>query len=247
MKRRLLGRRGRPACLRGRSRLARRASRRRFYGTPRVVAAVTCSAVLLVLGGVCPAAAATIAGTVVDRQGRALADAVVFVDRLPPDVLIPNGARTAVIDQINKEFVPRVLPVMIGTEVSFPNHDQIHHHVYSLSRAKTFEIPLYKGEAAAPVRFDEAGAVKLGCNIHDWMSGVILVVPTPYFAVTDERGAFAIRDLPPGEYGVVAWHEGSRTDAETTRQTLVPGGGAVTFTLDAAPPRRRPATRRGYE
>ena len=112
----------------------------------------------------------------------------VFVDRARrPALRAPADARTAVMDQVNKEFVPHVLPVAVGTEVSFPNHDQIHHHVYSFSRTKTFEIPLYKGEAAPPVRFDQVGAVKLGCNIHDWMSGVILVVPTPYFAMTDEQ------------------------------------------------------------
>ena len=59
-------------------------------------------------------------------------------------------------DQVNKEFVPHVLPVAVGTEVSFPNHDQIHHHVYSFSRTKTFEIPLYKGEAGV------AGALRPG-------------------------------------------------------------------------------------
>jgi len=139
--------------------------------------------------------------------------------------------------------------VMVGTDVTFPNHDQIHHHVYSFSRPKTFEIPLYKGEPASPVRFDQPGAVKLGCNIHDWMSGVILVVPTPYFATTDEAGNFVLRDVPPGAYGVVAWHEGSKTPADETRQTLTAGdaGTPATFTLDVVPPRRRPAARRGYE
>jgi hypothetical protein len=133
--------------------------------------------------------------------------------------------------------------------VSFPNHDQIHHHVYSLSRTKTFEIPLYKGETAPPIRFDQVGAVKLGCNIHDWMAGVILVVPTPYFATTDEQGAFALRDLPPGTYGVVAWHEGSKAELDGTRQTVAAGDGSapLTFTLDVSERRVRPAGRRGYE
>ena len=206
------------------------------------------AAALLVLLLAVRADGADIAGRVVDVQGNGLANAVVFVDQLPPDVVPPDGERTAIIDQINKEFVPHVLPVAVGTSVSFPNHDQIHHHVYSLSRAKTFEIPLYKGEQAPPVRFDEPGAVKLGCNIHDWMSGVILVVPTPYFAVTDEQGAFTLHDLPAGHYGVVAWQEGSKTAIDATRQTIAAGeSGAVSFVLDAVPPRRRPATRRGYE
>jgi len=196
-----------------------------------------------------PSRAAEIHGRVVDQQGNPVRDSVVFVDQLPPGVTPPADHRTAVIDQINKTFVPHVLPVMVGTEVSFPNHDQIHHHVYSVSRTKTFEIPLYKGEAAAPVLFDQPGAVTLGCNIHDWMSGVILVVPTPYFAVTDEAGSFTLRDLPAGTYGVVAWSESSKRALDETRQSVAAGddGQAVTFTLDVVPPRRRPVARRGYE
>ena len=193
--------------------------------------------------------AAEIHGRVVDQEGKPVRDSVVFVDQLPPGMSVPADHRTAVIDQINKTFVPHVLPVMVGTEVSFPNHDQIHHHVYSLSRTKTFEIPLYKGESAPPVLFDQPGAVKLGCNIHDWMSGVILVVPTPYFAVTDDDGKFTLRDVPPGTYGVVAWNEGSKRTPEEMRQMVTVGGAdqAVTFTLDVTPPRRQPVARRGYE
>jgi plastocyanin len=204
---------------------------------------------LLTLVAPAPLAAAEITGRVVDPQGQPVREAVVFVDQLPPGTAVPAEERTAVIDQVNREFVPHVLPVAVGTVVSFPNRDQIHHHVYSLSRTKTFEIPLYKGETAPPVRFDQVGAVKLGCNIHDWMSGVILVVPTPYFATTDGQGAFTLRDVPPGTYGVVAWHEGSKAKLDATRQTVAvgDGGAPLTFTLDVSERRARPAGRRGYE
>ena len=193
--------------------------------------------------------AAEITGRIVDPKGEPVREAVVFVDQLPAGVTVPADGRTAVMDQVNKEFVPHILPVAVGTQVSFPNHDQIHHHVYSLSRTKTFEIPLYKGESAPPVLFDQPGAVKLGCNIHDWMSGVILVVPTPYFAVTDDDGKFTLRDVPPGTYGVVAWNEGSKRTPDEMRQMVTVGGAdqAVTFTLDVTPPRRQPVARRGYE
>ena len=206
-------------------------------------------AVALGLAFAGPLRAAELSGRVVDPHGDPVRDAVVFVDQLPPGAAPRADSRTAVMDQINREFVPHVLPVAVGTEVSFPNHDQIHHHVYSFSRTKTFEIPLYKGETAAPVRFEQVGAVKLGCNIHDWMSGVILVVPTPYFAVTDEQGVFTLRDVPPGTYGLVAWHEGSKGKVEDTRQSVTAGGSAtpLTFTLDITEPRARPAGRRGYE
>ena len=210
--------------------------------------------VLVTLVAVCtaPAArAADLGGRVVDGTGNGVREAVVFVQTAPPRVTPPAEPRPAVMDQINKTFVPHILPIVVGTEVSFPNHDQIHHHVYSFSHAKTFEIPLYKGEAAPPVRFDRLGAVKVGCNIHDFMSAVVFVVPTPYFAMTDASGAFTMHDLPPGTYTVVAWHENSKTALHDTLQTVEVGAAAppLTFTLDVAAPRPRPAARglRRYE
>lgn len=209
----------------------------------------TILAAFALVGAAGPLRGAEIGGRVVDPQGNPLRDAVVFVDQLAPGVAPAPKGRQATMDQVHREFVPHILPIEVGTEVSFPNHDQIHHHVYSLSRIKTFEIPLYKGETAPPIRFDHVGAVKLGCNIHDWMSGVILVVPTPYFATTDEHGEFTLHDLPPGTYGIVAWHEGSKVTLDDTRQSATAGGPApaLTFTLDVNAPRARPAARRGYE
>ncbi len=105
-----------------------------------------------------------------------------------------RGDRSATLDQVDKTFVPGLLPIVVGTKVRFPNHDQIQHHVYSFSRTKTFELPLYKGEDAAPVLFDKVGVVKVGCNIHDWMSAIILVLPTPWFARTGADGTFTHRE-----------------------------------------------------
>ncbi len=181
--------------------------------------------------------AAEIRGRVTDPQGKGIADAVVFVQAVPAGAVPFAAQPTAVMDQVHKEFIPHVLPVVVGTQVSFPNHDQIHHHVYSFSRTRTFEIPLYKGEQAAPVLFDKVGAVKLGCNIHDWMSAVILVVPTPYFAVTAADGAFTIAAVPPGTYSLAAWHEGSKEKVEDTAKSvqLGPGNADVSFTLSVVP------------
>jgi len=131
----------------------------------------------------------------------------------------------------------------VGTSVRFPNHDQIHHHVYSFSPTKTFELPLYKGDDAPPVVFDKVGVVKIGCNIHDWMSGIILVLPTPYFTVTGADGRFVLEDLPNGSYVLVAWHALSRVRPEETAQTVqVPGPASnINFSLSLSPPRPRPA------
>jgi plastocyanin len=181
--------------------------------------------------------AADVTGTVVDTNGNPLADAVVFVEALPAGATAPGAAKTAVMDQVNKQFVPRVLPVTVGTAVSFPNHDQIHHHVYSFSKPKTFEIPLYKGEPAPPVIFDQPGAVTLGCNIHEWMRGIILVLPTALFAVTDANGSFTLRDVPEGSCRVAAWHEGAKAAPDASAQTVAVGAAnpPLSFTLAVAP------------
>ena len=99
--------------------------------------------------------------------------------------------------------------------------------------------------------FDKVGAVKIGCNIHDWMAGVILVLPTPYFAETDETGQFVLRDLPPGTYPLACWHELSQAKVEETTRQVQAGGSAaaVTFTLSLTAPRSRPSLYggRGYQ
>jgi plastocyanin len=159
------------------------------------------------------------------------------------DAASARAAPHATLDQVNKTFVPGVLPIVVGTEVRFPNHDQIHHHVYSFSRTKSFELPLYKGQDAPPVLFDKAGVVKVGCNIHDWMSAVILVLPTTHYAETDDEGRFTLSDLPAGQYTLAAWHELSRDKVEDTlQQVQTPSGTAeVNFTLALAPAKTRPA------
>ena len=196
------------------------------------------------------ALALDLTGRVLDRNGAPLADAVVFVEAVPPGATLPTPAATQVMDQINKQFVPRVLPVMVGTAVRFPNHDQIHHHVYSFSKAKTFEIPLYKDEPAPPIVFDQLGAVTLGCNIHEWMRGVVLVLPTPLFAVTGADGTFVLRALPEGRSRIAAWHEGARRGIEESAREVEVGAATAPLPFTLGVPQRRGrggGRERGYE
>ena len=157
---------------------------------------------------VAPAArAAELTVLVRDARGRAVEHAVAWA--VPKGSAPPLAKRTAIMDQKNRMFVPHVLPVQTGTAVSFPNSDDIHHQVYSFSRAKTFQLPLYKGTPGNAIVFDKPGIVTLGCNIHDRMSAYIVVVDTPWFAVEDD-GRVVLSGLRAGDYDLHVWHPDAR-------------------------------------
>lgn len=122
-------------------------------------------------------------------------------------------------DQINQEFVPGVLLVLIGSSVDFPNKDNIRHQVYSFSPARQFELPLYAGTPVKPIVFDKPGVVVLGCNIHDWMIAYIYVSESPYFAKTGPDGRAQLRELPPRQYTVRVWHPRLQGPEGATRQS----------------------------
>jgi plastocyanin len=155
-----------------------------------------------------------------DVHGKLVADAVVVATPADPKNAQHVKAPADAIDQVDKQFVPYVKPVFVGSMVRFPNSDHIRHQVYSFSPAKKFELPLYGGSNAPPVVFDKPGVVVLGCNIHDWMVGYIYVSETPFFAKTAAAGTATIGELPPGEYTVRVWHPSMEQSEETTARRV---------------------------
>jgi plastocyanin len=151
------------------------------------------------------APAAKLSALVYGADGRPLPNAVVLLfaeDRR----IAPATGTVEVVDQIDKEFVPYVKPVRAGSYVKFPNKDNIRHHVYSFSKARPFELPLYTGTPSQPVLFDKPGVVKLGCNIHDWMIAYVYVTDTPYFGKSGADGRVDLDPLPAGRYRARVWH-----------------------------------------
>ena len=162
---------------------------------------------------------AEIAVSVTDERGNPVADAVVVAVPADGSLRLPAKPREEVVDQIDKEFLPKVQVVLVGTPISFPNRDSVRHQVYSFSPPKRFELPLYTGVPQSVV-FDKPGVVVLGCNIHDWMVGYVYVSESPYFAKTDINGKALLADLPPREYVVRVWHPQLSVAEDTTRKNV---------------------------
>ncbi len=161
---------------------------------------------------------------VLDRDGRPVSDVVIVAtprhgaDDAPPT----EAPRHAVMDQVERQFVPRILVVRTGTPVDFPNSDSVAHQVYSFSPAKRFQLSLYRGQVYPPLIFDKAGLVVLGCNIHDSMLGYIYVTASPFFGKTGASGTLRLDGLPGGDYEVSAWSPRfNEAEDEITREVQV--------------------------
>jgi plastocyanin len=153
--------------------------------------------------GACASHAAGLTADFVDAQGKPLNDVVVT---LQGPAGKPDPAPKADMDQRDQRFAPHVLAVRTGTQIKFPNSDNIRHQVYSFSAAKRFELRLYGGTPSDPVLFDKPGVVVLGCNIHDWMLGYVYVTDDPWFGVSDEKGTLTLDQMPAGHYVATLWH-----------------------------------------
>lgn len=185
------------------------------------------------------AAEASLSVLVKTAQGTLLPDAVVsFVPLDQTPILPPPATAPVEIAQIDREYVPYVTPVLVGTQVDFPNRDSIQHHLYSLSKAKRFEKPLYASGARESLVFDKPGVVTLGCNIHDWMVAYIVVLETPYFTKTDDEGRATLARPPAGRGRLEVWHP--RLAAPLVREIVLTADAPATeeFVVTLKPDRR---------
>lgn len=159
-----------------------------------------------------------------------LRDFVVHVDQPFAGTMFAPPATPAVIRQKDASFVPHVLPVLVGTTVEWPNLDEIYHNVFCMAETKQFDLGLYNSEQPPKrVVFDKPGQADVFCSIHTKMHCIVLVLTNPYFAVSDDKGRFTIRNVPAGTYQLRAWHE--RLPAKT-KEIVVPAEGEVRVEFD---------------
>jgi plastocyanin len=192
-------------------------------------------ALLVLLASPLAAQAADLEVVLKDAGGRPVPDAVVTFTPSQGSGRASHFPWPMVMAQHNIAFEPHVLIAPVGADVSFPNLDTVRHHVYSFSPAKRFELKLYGREQTRAVRFDKAGVVAVGCNIHDRMSGFVVVVDTPYAVKTDTAGR-AVIDAPDGAGVLGVWQEDLKAPGNAiTRPLVLHGPTRQALTLDLRP------------
>jgi len=144
------------------------------------------------------------------KKQQDLGEVVVWLTPLDRVVPAPQPAASRPrLTQHNKSFEPHLLVVPVGSTVDFPNHDPFFHNVFSLFDGKRFDLGLYEAGATNSVKFDRVGVSLLFCNIHPEMSGVVVALSSPYYAVSDRTGHVTISDVPDGKYELHVWYERS--------------------------------------
>jgi plastocyanin len=143
--------------------------------------------------------------------------------------------------QKNKRFTPHVIAVTVGTQIEFPNQDPFFHDVFSIHHGKPFDLGLYESGSARKIRFSQPGVSYIFCSIHPQMNAAVVVLRTPYFAVTGSDGSFRIGHLPSGHYKLEVWYEFASDSelAELSREMEIASGenaiGAITLHSSDAP------------
>jgi plastocyanin len=153
---------------------------------------------------------------------------IVYVQGLKPSA--PPPAERARVTQRGEQFLPQVTAMTAGSTVDFPNDDPFFHNVFSLSKAKTFDLGRYPSGTSRSEVFNQAGVVKVFCHLHSHMTALIMVFDHPWFAIPSDSGAFSLPPVPVGELTLVAWHE--RIGERRERVMVAPGATVrMSFTL----------------
>jgi plastocyanin len=162
-----------------------------------------------------------------DDMAAEMRNVVIYLDSgVTPQRARRDSVPVAVMSQAQERFNPHVVAIPEGGRVDFPNRDNVYHNVFSLSSARTFDLGRYRSGSTKSVTFGKRGVVPVFCHIHADMSGVVLVLPNPYFTSPVAGGKFELRDVPVGEYTIVGWHERTRP---VTRRVRVVAGEATTI------------------
>ena len=175
--------------------------------------------IVLVVTAVAALTLAASAGSISGKVSGVSGESVVYVDTIAGKTF-PAPAEHPVIDQKGLLFQPHINVVLVGTTVDFLNSDKVAHNVFWPSVMQGGKKLPGKNLGTWPTgekrsfKFDQSGVAALLCNVHPEMAGYVVVVPTPYHAVSDKSGNYKIDNVPDGQYNVVAWHEGAKNSSK---------------------------------
>lgn len=177
--------------------------------------------------------ASAFAGTISGKVSGVNGESVVYVDAIAGKTF-PAPSAHPVMDQKGLLFQPHLLVVQAGTTVDFVNSDKVAHNAFwpmfqqGAKKSPGKNLGTWPTGEKRSFKFDQPGVAPMLCNVHPEMSGYIVVAPTPYFALTDKSGNYKIDNVPDGQYNVVGWHEGAKTQS---KPVVVPGDAKVDLTL----------------
>jgi plastocyanin len=185
---------------------------------------------MLAVGCAASSFAGEIKGKVTAQGMRSSENIAVYIDTIS-DKTFNSPAKHAVVDQKHMTFVPHVIVVLKGTAVDFLNSDPVGHNVYwpsvSGNKKLAHNMGTWPQGQSKSFTFNDPGVASLLCNVHPEMSGYVVVVPTPYFAVTNKDGEFEIKDVPAGSYTLKTWSE----EGKPTSQSVNVAGDSTTVDI----------------
>jgi plastocyanin len=167
-------------------------------------------------------AEATVSGSVTLPNGHPAFQAIVVFEGKEKSKPMPK----AMVDQRDRSFLPHVSVITVGTKVDFPNNDVVFHNVFTEFHSSKFDLGMYPKGTSKSQTFRRPGLAVIMCSVHPDMGAYVMVVDTPFYAVTDKRGRYQIAGLPEGHYNVTVWHE---SGAKATLSTDV--GSAVNLDI----------------
>jgi plastocyanin len=170
-------------------------------------------------------AAGDIKGKVKAKGVKHSGDAVIYIDKIPSKTF-EQPKEHAKIDQKNLVFHPRVLPILVGTTVDFLNSDDVLHNVFSPDQcAEKFNLGTWPKGQIRSYTFKKPGCEPvILCNVHPEMEAYVVILETPYYAVSEKGGSYQIKDIPPGKYTLKIWHEKLKGES---KEVTVPQSGEI--------------------
>jgi len=172
-----------------------------------------------------------LAGTLSGKVSGGKGASVVYVEAIPGKTF-PAPAAPFTMGQKGLTFRPHILAVPVGSSVSFLNNDDVDHNIFWPSvggnKKQGHNLGTFPAGESRTYKYETAGVAPLLCNVHPEMSAYIIVVPTPYYVLTDDSGSYTLSNLPDGEYKVSAWHEGMKVQ---TKPIAVAGTASLDFAL----------------